>query len=97
MPAAEMAAGRKLYVKIELQPAQTDEEDFGGGLFLSMPLLGADRVWLEKVMAYVRDGFNGDEQFRVSVGKDVECFSCPDDEAGTVLLNLLSSLEITPR
>jgi hypothetical protein len=97
MPTAEIPAERKFYVKVALQPAATDTEDLSGGLFLSMPFLGADRDWLAAAMAYIRDGFNGDEHFHVSVGEDAEYSSFRDEEVGTVLLNLLSSIRITPR
>lgn len=96
MPLAAHTGEGMLYVKVAL-PDEPENNEVEGGLFLSMPYAKANRGWLTQVMAYVREGFDGTETLRVVVGSDEEVSAFDDVEAGTRLLNLLSSLTITPR
>lgn len=100
MPMAERTGEGRLYVKVDLAHAQAHAEKHTGGLFLSMPHFGGDRDWLSKLMAFVRDGFARDEinvPYRVTVEDEEEFSSFRDEQAGTVLLNLLAYLRIRPR
>ncbi len=98
MPAAAQTGLGTLYVKVALENGgDASEDEVRGGLFLSMPYTGADKEWLTKLMAHVREGFDGTEALRVEVGDDEEVSAFDDAEAGKRLLNLLSTLTITPR
>ena len=82
-----------LYVKVtDLEPVTwpTDSKQFRAGLFLSVPLLGADRTKLDQALARVRKGFKRNEilpGWNVEVS-DEKTYSRRDDEIGAVLLTL---------
>jgi hypothetical protein len=99
MPAAAQAGLGTLFVKVALENGDDESRDaeIHGGLFLSMPYISADKESLRKLMAHLRDSFVGTETMHVAVGEDEEVSAFDDAEAGTRLLNLLSSLTITPR
>lgn len=97
LPAMTSWPGGKLYIKVALEDHAEDAAKVDGGLFLSMPYASADKAWLQSLMAGLRERFDGTEQRRVAIGEDEEVSAFDDAEAGTRLLNLLSSLSITPR
>ncbi len=87
MPASEIIGSGTLHVKADLKrvewPPEADE--FTGALFLSMPFLEADRDWMTKVMAYVRNGcasgqIKVGDAYEVQVDEDERMFSHQDDE-----------------
>jgi hypothetical protein len=84
-------------VKVALHDSSERVDEVRGGLFLSMPYQGADEEWLRKLMAFVRDEFEGTEGLRVVVGNDEELSAFDDAEAGMRLLNLFASITITAR
>jgi hypothetical protein len=91
-----------LYVKVtELERVThpPDSSQFRGGLFLSVPFVGADRTKLDQALARVRKGFKRDE---VLPGWHVEmveekAYSHRDDELGSMaLLTLPAVLTLEP-
>jgi hypothetical protein len=54
-PAMAEGSGR-LYVKVALEDHGEDDSEVDGGLFLSMPYVSADKKWLQKLMAGLREG-----------------------------------------
>ena len=91
-----------LYVKVtELERVAhpPDSNQFRGGLFLSVPFVGADRTRLDQALARVRKGFKRDE---ILPGWHVEmveekAYSHRDDELGVALLTLPAILTLEPR
>jgi len=92
-----------LHVKVTELERVTDPPDSSqlrGGLFLSVPFVGADRTKLDQALARVRKGFKRDEILR---GWHVELveekpYSHRDDELGsTALLTLPAVLTLEPR
>jgi hypothetical protein len=91
------------YVKVtELERVThpPDSGQFRGGLFLSVPFVGADRTKLDRALARVRKGFKRDE---ILPGWHVEmveekAYSHRDDELGSMaLLTLPAVLTLEPR
>ena len=91
-----------LYVKVtELERVThpPDSDRLQGGLFLSVPFVGADRTKLDQALARVRHGFKRDE---VLPGWHVEmveekAYSHRDDELGSMaLLTLPAVLTLAP-
>ncbi|MGH9320326.1 MAG: hypothetical protein ACRD3V_10640 [Vicinamibacteria bacterium] len=82
---------RTLYVKVtELERVThpPDSNQFRGGLFLSVPFVGADRTKLDQALARVRKGFKRDE---ILLGWHVEMveeklYSHRDGELGSMAL-----------
>ena len=76
-----------------------DSTQFRGGLFLSVPFVGADRTKLDQALARVRKGFKRDE---ILPGWHVEmveekAYSHRDDELGSMaLLTLPAVLTLEP-
>ena len=100
-PASEGREGT-LYVRVtELERVThpPDSKQFRGGLFLSVPFVGADRTRLEQALARVRKGFKRDE---ILPGWHVEmveqkAYSHRDDEVGGMaLLTLPAVLTLEP-
>jgi hypothetical protein len=92
-----------LYVKVtELERVThpPDSGQFRGGLFLSVPFVGADRTKLDQALARVRKGFKRDE---ILPGWHVEmveekAYAHRDDELGSMaLLTLPAVLTLEPR
>ena len=92
-----------LHVKVTELERVTDPPDSSqlrGGLFLSVPFVGADRTKLDQALARVRKGFKRDEILR---GWHVELveekpYSHRDDEPGSMaLLTLPAVLTLEPR
>ena len=77
-----------------------DSGQFRGGLFLSVPFVGADRTKLDQALARVRKGFKRDE---ILPGWHVEmveekAYSHRDEEVGPMaLLTLPVVLTLEPR
>ena len=76
-----------------------DSSQFRGGLFLSVPFVGADRTKLDQALARVRKGFKRDE---ILPGWHVEmveekAYSHRDEELGMALLTLPVVLTLEPR
>jgi hypothetical protein len=101
-PPSDGRAGT-LYVKVTELERVTHPPHSGqlrGGLFLSVPFVGADRTKLDQALARVRKGFKRDE---VLPGWHVEmveekAYSHRDDELGSVaLLTLPAVLTLEPR
>ncbi len=97
-------AGREgtLYVKVtELERVThpPDSNQFRGGLFLSVPFVGADRTRLDQALARVRKGFKRDE---ILPGWHVEMveektYAHRDEELGSMaLLTLPAVLTLEP-
>ena len=91
------------YVKVtELEPVThpPDSGQFRGGLFLSVPFVGADRTKLDQALARVRKGFKRDE---ILPGWHVEMveekpYPHRDNEVGSMaLLTLPAVLTLEPR
>jgi hypothetical protein len=91
-----------MYVKVtELERVThpPDSNQFRGGLFLSVPFVGADRTKLDQALARVRKGFKRDE---ILPGWHVEmveqkAYSHRDDElGGMALLTLPAVLTLEP-
>jgi hypothetical protein len=86
----------------ELEPVThpPDSRQFRGGLFLSVPFVGADRTKLDQAAASVRKGFKRDE---ILPGWHVEmveekAYSHRDDAPGSVaLLTLPAVITLEPR
>lgn len=77
-----------------------DSNQLRGGLFLSVPFVGADRTKLDQALARVRKGFKRDEILRGWHVELVEekAYSHRDDELGSVaLLTLPAVLTLEPR
>ena len=100
-PASE-GRERTLYVRVtELERVThpPDSNQFRGGLFLSVPFVGADRTKLDQALARVRKGFKRDE---ILLGWHVEmveqkAYSHRDDEVGGMaLLTLPAVLTLEP-
>jgi hypothetical protein len=100
-PASEGREGT-LYVKVtELERVThpPDSKQFRGGLFLSVPVVGADRTKLDHALARVRKGFKRDE---ILPGWHVEmveqkAYSHRDDEVGGMArLTLPAVLTLEP-
>jgi hypothetical protein len=100
-PASEGREGT-LHVKVtELERVThpPDSNQFRGGLFLSVPVVGADRTKLDHALARVRKGFKRDE---ILPGWHVEIveqktYSHRDDElGGLALLTLPAVLTLEP-
>ena len=100
-PPSEAREGT-LYVKVtELERVThpPDSNQFRGGLFLSLPFVGADRTKLDQALARVRKGFKRDE---ILPGWHVEmveekAYSHRDDELGSMaLLTLPAVLTLEP-
>jgi len=96
MPASARSGEGTVYVKVAL-PDNAGGDEVHGGLFLSMPYVDGDKDWLSKLMAHVRERFDGTDDLHVVVGSDEEVSAFDDAEAGTRLLNLFSPLTINPR
>ena len=92
----------KLYVKVtELERVihPPDSNQFQGGLFLSVPFVGADRTRLDQALARVRRGFKHNEILPSWHVEMVEQKAYPhrDDELGGVaLLTLPVVLTLDP-
>ncbi len=93
---------RTLYVKVtELERVThpPDSNRFRGGLFLSVPFVGADRTKLDQALARVRKGFKRDE---ILHGWHVEMveekiYTHRDDEVDSMaLLTLPAVLTLEP-
>ena len=95
MPVDARTGQGTVLVKVAVHEASEDADEVQGGLFLSVPYLGADKEWMTKLMGFVRDEFEGTERLHVVVGNDEEFSAFDDAEAGMRLLNLLSSITIT--
>jgi hypothetical protein len=94
--------GRTLFVKVtELERVThpPDSNQFQGGLFLSVPFVGADRTKLDQALARVRQGFKRDEilsDWHVEMVEE-KAYSHRDDEIGGVaLLTLPAVLTLEP-
>jgi hypothetical protein len=92
-----------LYVKVtELERVThpPDSSQFRGGLFLSVPFVGADRANLDQALARVRKGFKRDEilpGWHVEMAEE-KAYSHRDDELGSMaLLTLPAVLTLEPR
>jgi len=92
-----------LYVKVTELQRVTHPPDSGqlrGGLFLSVPFVGADRTKLDQALARVRKGFKRDE---ILPGWHVEmveekAYPHRDDELGSMaLLTVPAVLTLEPR
>lgn len=104
MPASEIIGFGTLHVRADLKPVDSPPEadDLTGALFLSMPFLGADRDWMTKVMAYIRDGcasgqIKVGDAYEVQVGEDERIFSHQDDEVGGKLSTLPAPVRVQRR
>jgi hypothetical protein len=101
-PANEGREGN-VYVKVtELEQVThpPDSKQFQGGLFLSVPFVGADRTKLDQALARVRKGFKRDEILPAWHVEMVEqkAYSHRDDElAGMALLTLPAVLTLEPQ
>jgi hypothetical protein len=90
-----------LIVKVaELEPITwpPDSKQLRAGLFLSVPLLGADRTELDQALARVGKGFKHNEilpGWQVELSKE-KVYSHRDDDVGAVLLTLPVVLTLTP-
>jgi hypothetical protein len=91
-----------LYVKVtELERVThpLDSNQFRGGLFLSVPFLGADRTRLDQALARIRKGFKHDEilpGWHIEVAEE-KAYSHRDDElGGNALLTLPAVLTLEP-
>jgi hypothetical protein len=91
-----------LFVKVtELERVThpPDSNQFQGGLFLSVPFVGADRTKLDQALARVRQGFQRDEilsDWHVEMVEE-KAYSHRDDEIGGVaLLTLPAVLTLEP-
>jgi len=91
-----------LFVKVtELERVThpPDSNQFQGGLFLSVPFVGADRTKLDQALARVRRGFKRDEilsDWHVEMVEE-KAYSHRDDEIGGVaLLTLPAVLTLEP-
>jgi hypothetical protein len=90
------------YVKVtELERVThpPDSNQFRGGLFLSVPFVGADRTKLEQAAARVRKGFKRDEilpGWHVEIAEE-KAYSHRDDEQGVALLTLPAVITLEPR
>jgi hypothetical protein len=91
-----------LFVKVtELERVThpPDSNQFQGGLFLSVPFVGADRTKLDQALARVRQGFKRDEilsDWHVEMVEE-KAYSHRDDEIGGVaLLTLPAVLTLEP-
>jgi hypothetical protein len=100
-PPSERREGT-LHVKVtELEQVThpPDSNQFQGGLFLSVPFVGADRTKLDQALARVRKGFKREE---ILPGWHVEmveqkAYSHRDDEpGGMALLTLPAVLTLEP-
>jgi hypothetical protein len=92
-----------LYVKVtELERVThpPDSSQFRGGLFLSVPFVGADRTKLDQALARVRKGFKRDEilpGWHVEMAEE-KAYSHREDELGSkALLTLPAVLILEPR
>ena len=102
---SELPSGRRqgtLFVKVtELERVThpPDSNQFQGGLFLSMPFVGADRTKLDQALARVRQGFKRDEilsDWHVEMVEE-KPYSHRDDEIGDgALLTLPAVLTLEP-
>jgi hypothetical protein len=91
-----------LFVKVtELERVThpPDSNQFQGGLFLSVPFVGADRTKLDQALARVRQGFKRDgilADWHVEMVEE-KAYSHRDDEMGGVaLLTLPAVLKLEP-
>jgi hypothetical protein len=91
-----------LFVKVtELERVAhpPDSNQFQGGLFLSVPFVGADRTKLDQALARVRQGFKRDEilsDWHVEMVEE-KAYSHRDDAIGGVaLLTLPAVLTLEP-
>jgi hypothetical protein len=91
-----------LFVKVtELERVThpPDSNQFQGGLFLSVPFVGADRTKLDQALARVRQGFKRDEilsDWHVEMVEE-KAYSHRDDAIGGVaLLTLPAVLTLEP-
>jgi hypothetical protein len=77
-----------------------DSRQFRGGLFLSLPFVGADRTKLDQALARVRKGFKRDEilpEWHVEMVEE-KAYSHRDDELGGIaLLTLPAVITLEPR
>ena len=98
------SAGREgtLYVKVtELERVihPPDSNQFQGGLFLSVPFVGADRTKLDQALARVRRGFKHDEilpNWHVEMVEE-KAYSHRNEELGNMaLLTLPAVLTLDP-
>jgi hypothetical protein len=93
------ASDSTLYVKVtELEPVThpPDSNQFRGGLFLSVPFLGADRTKLDQALARMRKGFKRDEilpDWHVELSSE-KPYSHRDDERGMALLTVPAVLTL---
>jgi hypothetical protein len=101
-PPSEAREGT-LHVKVtELERVThpPDSNQFRGGLFLSVPFVGADRTKLDQALARVRKGFKRDEilsGWHVDMVEE-KSYSHRDDELGSMaLLTLPAVVTLEPR
>jgi hypothetical protein len=89
-PPSEVREGT-LYVKVtELERVihPPDSHQFQGGLFLSVPFVGADRTKLDQALARIRRGFKRDEilpNWHVEMVEE-KSYSHRDEELGNMAL-----------
>jgi hypothetical protein len=93
---------RKLYVRVtELERVihPPDSNQFQGGLFLSVPFVGADRTRLDQALARVRRGFKRDEilpSWHVEMVEQKAYRHRDDELAGMALLTFPAVLTLDP-
>ena len=92
-----------LHVKVtELEQVThpPDSDQFRGGLFLSVPFVGADRTKLDQALARIRKRFKRNEilpRWHVEMVEE-KAYSHRDDELGSMaLLTLPAVLTLEPR
>ena len=81
-------------IELERVTHPPDSNQFQGGLFLSVPVVGADRTKLDQALARIRQGFKRDE---ILSGWHVEmveqkAYSHRDDEKGGMALLTLPAV-----
>jgi hypothetical protein len=91
-----------LFVKVtELERVThpPDSNQFQGGLFLSVPFVGADRTKLDQALARVRQGFKRDEilsDWHVEMVEEKAYSHRGDEIGGVALLTLPAVLTLEP-
>jgi hypothetical protein len=100
---SQSSSEEKLYVKVtELERVihPPDSNQFQGGLFLSVPFVGADRTKLDQAVARVRRGFKHDEilpNWHVEMVEQKAYPNRDDELGGMALLTLPAVLTLDPR
>jgi hypothetical protein len=77
-----------------------DSSQFRGGLFLSVPFVGADRTKLDLALARVRHGFKRDKilsGWHVEIVEEKAYCHRDDELGGVALLTLPAVLTLEPR